>query len=353
MSLSLRALALIGASVIPAAGIAQDIVNITISSSHPTTVPWVGGLQAHVVQPANDRLEAMGSPYRIEWTEAFGGSLYDFNETLEAVEEGLTDMGWVGALWEGAKMPLQNIMFSTPFVTSDPVIAVDVLNEMNDTIPAMQAEWTKHNLVFLGASVNDTYHLLTNFPINGLADLQGRKIVGVPAIAPWLGGTGAVAVAGGLPSMYQQIQTGVAEGTIIIPTGAFPLRLHEVAPHVTLVDTGVTTIGGLAVNADSWERFPEDVRTVLSELGREYSLGHATLVKAKSDEAVEAMRAAGATVTRLSEEDRKAWVAGLPDLGAEWVAAVEAQGAPGGEIMAAYLAAMKARGAAPLREWAQ
>ncbi|WP_159458484.1 hypothetical protein [Roseisalinus antarcticus] len=112
------------------------MVPITISASHPTAVPWVGALQTFVVEPSNARLEEMGSDYRIEWTEAFGGSLYDFNETLEAVETGLTDMGWVGALWEGSKMPLQNVMFSTPFVTSDPVLAVEVLNEMNATIPA-------------------------------------------------------------------------------------------------------------------------------------------------------------------------------------------------------------------------
>ena len=29
--------------------------------------------------------------------------------TLEAVEIGLTDMGWVGTLWELSKMPLQNV----------------------------------------------------------------------------------------------------------------------------------------------------------------------------------------------------------------------------------------------------
>jgi TRAP-type C4-dicarboxylate transport system substrate-binding protein len=353
MSLTWKALAVIGGIALPAIGSAQEMVPITISSSHPTAVPWVGGMVTYIIEPANDRLEAMGSDYRIEWTQAFGGSLYDFNETLEAVEEGLTDMGWVGALWEGAKMPLQNIMFSTPFVTSDPVLAVQVLNEMNDTLPDMQEEWSSHNLVFLGASVNDTYHLLTTFPVNSLADLNGRKIVGAPALGPWLGGTGAVPVAGGLPTMYQSIQTGVAEGTIIIPTGAYPLRLHEVAPYVTLVDTGVTTVGGIAVNADSWARFPEDVQTVLKELGREYSLGHAQLVKDRSDEVVGLMEEAGATVTRLSEDQRQAWVAGLPDLGNEWVAAIEAQGAPGREIMSAYMETMKEAGAMPMRDWSQ
>src|SRR3546814_9312315 len=156
---------------------AVETVRLTMSSSHPTAVAWVCALKTHVIDKSNRRLEEMGSDYRIEWTEAFGCALYDFNDTLEAVEDGMTDMGWVGSLWEPAKMPLQNIMFATPFVTSDVVLAIEVMNELNDTIPEMKEEWEKHNLAFLGATVSDTYHIFTTFPVDGLADQIGRAHV--------------------------------------------------------------------------------------------------------------------------------------------------------------------------------
>lgn len=331
----------------------QEMVPITIAASHPTAVPWVGAMQTFVTERANDKLEEMGSDYRIEWTEAFGGSLYNFNETLEAVQDGLTDIGWVGALWEPSKMPLQNIMFATPFVTSDPVLAVEVLNEMNDTIPEMREEWTKHNLVFLGASVNDTYHLLTQFPVETLDDLDGRKITAAPALGPWLSGTGAIAVSGGLPAMYEQMQTGVAEGTVIIPTGAYPLRLHEVAPFVTLVDTGVTTTGGLAANADSWASWPEDVQKVLLELGREYSLGHAQVVKDRHEAVLKLMEEEGATISTLPDSEKQRWVEVLPDLGAVWAETVSGAGLPGADIMKRFISEAEERGATPLRDWSE
>ena len=248
-------------------------------------------------------------------------------------------------------MPLQNIMFATPFVTSDVEIAVDVLNELNDTIPEMKAEWDKNNLVFLGATVSDTYHLFTSFPVNSLADLKGRKIVGATALGPWLDGTGAAFVSGGLPSYYMQIQTGVAEGTVVIPNGAFSFKLHEVAPHITLVEMGATTIGGFAVNKDTWNRLPEDVQKVLAKLGREYSAVHAKEVAASYDMALEKMEAAGATITELSAEERLQWANGLPDLAADWVAANEERGLPARKIMKAYMDAMRARGVEPLRNW--
>ena len=167
----------------------------------------------YIIEPANDRLEAMGSDYRIEWTEAFGGSLYDFNETLEAVEEG-PDRHGLGrrALGRGEDAASEHHVLDALRDQRSRCWPSQVLNEMNDTLPDMQEEWSSHNLVFLGASVNDTYHLLTTFPVNSLADLNGRKIVGAPALGPWLGGTGAVPVAGGLPTMYQSIQTGRGRG---------------------------------------------------------------------------------------------------------------------------------------------
>lgn len=332
---------------------AVETVRLTMASSHPTAVAWVGALKSHVVDNSNRRLEERGSEYRIEWTEAFGGALYDFNDSLEAVESGLTDMGWIGAMWEPAKMPLQNIMFATPFVTSDPSIAVDVLNTLNDTVPEMKDEWTKNNVVFLGASVNDTYHIFTKFPVNSLADLKGKKIVGNSSLGPWLEGTGAVLVAGGLPSFYQQIQTGVADGAIIMPTGAISLKLHEVAPHITLVDMGVTTIGGLAVNQDTWNSLPEDVKAVLGELGREYSSVHAKQVAARYDQSLADMAKQGASIKALPAEDRQQWVGSLATLSKTWVDTVEKAGLPGRDVLVRFMDEARKRGAIPLRNWDQ
>ncbi|MGB8435268.1 MAG: C4-dicarboxylate TRAP transporter substrate-binding protein [Burkholderiales bacterium] len=328
-----------------------ETIRLTMSSSHPTVVPWVGALKTHVIAQSNKELEAMGSKYRIQWNEAFGGVLYDFNNTLEAVEQGVTDMGWVGALWEPAKLPLQNIMFATPFVTSDEEIAVDVMNKMNDTIPAMKAEWQRYNLVFLGATVSDTYHLFTKFPIKSLDDLNGKKIVAATSHAPWIKAAGATPVSAGLPAFYQMLQTGVADGTLIISTGAFSFKLYEVAPYITIVDLGVTTIGGFAVNGNTWQKLPPDVKKVLAKLGREYSTVHAKEVKARVQSSLDKMVAAGSKMSTLSEADRKRWIAAMPNIAKEFVETNSAKGVPAADIMKTYMNEMRAHGAKPLRNW--
>src|SRR5690606_13473396 len=117
------------------------------------------------------------------------------------------------------------------------------------------------------------YHLMTTFPVRSVEDLRGRKILAPGPSAAWLEGTGAVAVDGGLTTYYTQIQTGVADGVLTILTGAPPYRIHEVAPHITLVGIGAQLTGGMAINLDTWESLPEDVQQVLLDLGEEYSRG--------------------------------------------------------------------------------
>jgi len=228
---------------------------------------------------------------------------------------------------------------------------VDIVNELHRTVPAMNEAWTAQNVKFLGASALDTYHLMTNFPVRTVDDLRGRKILAPGPSAAWLEGTGAVAVDGSLTTYYQQIQTGVADGVITILTGAAPNRLHEVAPYITLVGIGSQVTGALAINLDTWNRLPADVRAILDELGPEYSRGVADDIARRYDLELARMESEGATVFELPLAEKQKWLAAMPDIAGEWIAATEKRGIPAGDVLRAYMSAIRARGGAPLRAW--
>lgn len=331
---------------------AQEVINLTISSSHPTVIAWVTPLKTVLVEKSNKLLEERGSNYRINWTEAFGGALYNFNDTLEAVSQQLTDMGWIGSIWEPATLPLQNIMYSAPFTTQTVTQAINTMNRLNETEPAMKKEWTDQNVTFFGSCVSDGYHLLTKKPIEKLSDLEGVKLLGVPVCAPWVEPLGATLVNTGIPAMYGQLQTGVGDGTILIGTGAYPLKLHEQAPFVTRVNTGPLTFGGFGVNTDTYNALPEDVQQVIAELGREYSVENARLIEEREAIFFKKFTEEGATVTDMPDEQKLEWVNRLPDLGKAWVDAQEANGVPGRDIMKKFMAVVQEEGAKPLRDWA-
>ncbi len=329
----------------------QRIIPLTIASSHTTSLPWVGVMHTLVVPQANARLAALGSPYRIRWTESYGGSLYKYQNTLEAVQVGLTDIGWVGTLWELSKMPLQNITYYTPFSTNDYTLIVELFNELHARVPALRQAWTDQNTKYLGGSVVDSYHLMTNFPVHTLADLRGHKILAPGPAAAWLEGTGAVAVDGSLTTYYTQIQTGVADGVLTILSGAAPYRINEVAPYITLVGIGAQLTGGMAINLDTWKRLPPEVQKILADLGEQYSKEEAAELGRRYRRGLAQMKAAGAKVFELPLEEKRKWLAGMPNIAQRWAAATEARGYPAKEVLHIYMDALRARGATPLRDW--
>ncbi len=212
-------------------------IELTISASHGIQIPWVAPLQDVIVAETNKRLEAMGSENRVNWTESYGGALYSFGDTLEAVGDGITDAGWIGSLWEESKMPYDNLTYFTPFTSDDYALQMQIFNRLHHEIPALRAEWENNNVVFLGATGADTYHLYTNFPVTSIADLKGRKILAPGVTAPWMAAVGAVPVHG-FCGTY-----GTLALALCAPESALPLKDHW-------AQLGVQAIG--ALTAFSW-----------------------------------------------------------------------------------------------------
>ena len=128
---------------------AAESYRLTAGGPQSASLPWIGVIQTLVIPESNRRLAAAGSENEIVWREAFGGSLYKWQNSLEAIEIGLADVGWVVALWETSKMPLQNVTYYTPFVTDDLLLLLDLFNELHESMPALAQAWHTQNQILL------------------------------------------------------------------------------------------------------------------------------------------------------------------------------------------------------------
>ena len=72
----------------------------------------------------------------------------------------------------------------------------------------------------------------------------------------------------------------------------------------------------------------------------------------RAADSVEKFKAAGGTVVELSAEERKAWAASMPNIAVEWAKELDASGAPGSDMLLAYIDKLKAAGEEPARDWA-
>jgi len=355
--MTLTALAL-AVTVAPSPANAQEVINLTVGSSHPTTIPWVGMIPDVFITTVNEILAEEGE-YEINWTEAYAGQLYGANATLTSVRDGIADIGWVFSYLEPSRMPLAQMSAYTPFTTSDPELMLDVWNDMIRNVPEFKAEWEEHDLVFLGATASDSYDIYSDFPVDTLEDLDGARLSAPGVLGVWLDPVGAVPVDGTLASYYTDIQTGVSQGVVGLATGNLPARIYEVAPYITQVNMGVVFSGGLAINQWSWEGLPEPVQEALMTAGETYSEAHGKDLAERYETSIERMIELGESqnppvqVSQLSEEDRQAWIDGMPDLARQWVERNEERGYPAQALLNNYMNAMRERGHEPERAWDQ
>lgn len=345
-----------GVMALPLAASSQETINLTVASSHPTVVPWVGMIKSHFMARTDEILARTGN-YKIEWNEAFGGTLYKANATLSSVEEGITDIGWVFSFLEAAKLPLSQASSNAPFATSNPALQLEVMEELIETNSAFRDEWENHNLKVLGLTGTDLYDIYTKAPLTGIDDIEGMKLSAPGVLGNWLRGTGANAVDGALTTFYTDVQTGVSDGAVTLALGALPIKLFEVAPYINRFNAGGAFSGAVAINRDSWDGLPEEVQNAMIEAGKYYTTSHGKDLVDRHEFALNKMVELGAgqnppvTIVEMPEGELVKWVNKMPDLAREWAAPLDARGIPASEFIADYMEALRSRGETPARDW--
>ena len=336
---------------VPTAPAQAKTYKLTSAAGHPPIFLWVTLTRDFFIPEVDRRLTEAGSKDKIVWNQAYGGTVAKLGGVLEAVEEGIVDIGFVGTIFEAPKMPLHNVSYMTPFGSGDIFKVVDTMAELQKKIPAVANEWTKYNQVYLGGVGLDTYGILTNFPVKTVDDISGHKIAAPGPSANWIKGTGAVAVAANLNTYYNGIKTGVFEGTLTFMTAGAAIKVHEVAPNICMVNFGAQFAGGLSINKDVFDSFPEYMQKIFMEVGAQYA---DKLAQAQADKAAGAMKAmeeAGAKVIYLSDAERKRWAEKLPNVAMDWAESMEQKGMPGKKVLQGYLDGLRQRGTVLVRDW--
>jgi len=337
------------AMAMPDRALADD-VTATVAAGHPPVFRWVKMIPNVFVPTVQKELEGSGHTFAI--TEQFGGSIAKVGEELEAVGEGLAEIGTIQALFDPAKLAVQNVTYYTPFVSSDVTAISNLMDRLHKEDPRLQKAYIDNNIVYLGAPIGiDDYLLMTKFPINSLDDLKGKKIAAPGAAINWLSGTGAVGVSGNLTTYYNELKTGVYDGVIVFASAAVPGKLYEVAPNVTRFGLGAQFAGVLGANKDWYDGQPQEVKDALHKGADAAKDWYNKDLEGFAAKALEIMAGAGATVTEASPEMRAAWANGMDNAAKKWAADLDGQGVKGTEVLGLYMEEMRKSGAKPLRDW--
>ncbi|MDD9996515.1 MAG: TRAP transporter substrate-binding protein DctP, partial [Rhodospirillaceae bacterium] len=250
------------------------------------------------------------------------------------------------------KIPFFNISYVTPLVTADIGLVARTVDELVERYPELREQWDDYNQVFLTAAGSiDTYQVLMNEPIETLEDFRGTKICGVGLNLRYVQGLGSAAVSSNLGDFYNNIATGLTDGTVAWAESAVAYKLYEVAPYMIDIRLGAVTSKVITMNRRSWELLPDEVRRVLSETAIDYRDELALETDRRAESSRHEFVEQGGTIQPLTDEQRRVWAESLPNMAQEWAEDLEERGLPGKQILRDYMDIMRANNQPIVRHW--
>jgi TRAP-type C4-dicarboxylate transport system substrate-binding protein len=342
-------------AVMPPPALAQQEINLTVAAGQPLrAMRPLAMVNSFFIPEVDKRMKAAGldKKYKIVWKEAYAGSLLKPTMVLEGTRDGITDIGFEPTIFHPDKLPLEQISFVTPFVTSDVELVGRTIDKLHATIPEFNAQYDKFGVVWFAGSSYDSYELFSTFPVKKFEDVKGKKIATAGAALQWLRGTPATPVQSNMTLYYNSAKTGVIDGFIIFPSSIPGMKFPEAAPYVTKVGFGAQYAAALIINKNVSNKLPPEVRKVIFDAGQAWT--------AAADKVqLEAGREAYASVNKfpggqafdLPREEQVKWANAMPNIAKEWADRLDKQGMPGTKALAMYMDEMRKAGAKPVRDW--
>ena len=337
---------------LPVAATAAETIKLTAIDGYPPRALWTKLFISYYIPEVDKRLAKSGK-YKIQWHQAWGGQIVKPRGVMDGIKNKLGDIGIVTTVFHASKLPLNNLPFYTPFTSSDPKLMAKVVDNLMEKFPAFQKQFDDQNQVSLtNYSSIDNYGVFTKEPVKKVSEIKGRKILAAGPNALYIKAVGGVNVLSNLTQQYNDLKTGVADGTIVWPEATVTFKLYEVAPYYLKTDFGTGVNKSVTINKEVWASLPDEVKKVLKEVAVDYRNVVAQAAIDLSDKSTKTYLAKGGKITELPDEAKKEWADSMPNIAKNLADDVEKRnGYPAHKILSAYMDAMRAGGAKPMRDW--
>lgn len=330
---------------------AETIEKYTVVSGLPGGHPAVRVFRKHFRAAVERQLAAVSEGLTVKWRPAYDGTIARHGDVIEAIADGIGDFGLVALDYETRRLPLQNISFHLPFVTTDCAIAAGAYHDLHKQIVDMNKPWQRAGQIYLANITTDGYGLFSAPKIKVIEDLRGLTMAVTVRIDPWLSGVAAKPFRMPMGQFAGALEANAVQGAILPITELAELKLESELNNYLLTEFGPQTAYAITFNARRFADMPGPMRSALLAAADEFvpvgardycDIGSSTLDKFKKS---------GMRTRRFFRSRRQQWVAALPPLGRIWASARDDEGYAGGEILTAYMDNLRAAGAQPKRDW--
>lgn len=269
---------------------------------------------------------------RITTTTYYGGALGAGEDHFDIVADGLSDMGYFTATWTPGRFPLSDVL-SMPVFVDGKDVAVEIGNAMYEKI--LHQEFEEVKMLNLNGCIQS--YFWTTEPVQTLEDVEGLRMRSPGGLQTYMiEALEAEPVFMPLGDVYMAMELGDIDGIVTCPQLYYAFSLYEVANHAIVASFGCVT-EGVAMNLDTYENTPKDLRAIIEEVTENPFKLTGGLNVAAIEEIMENLSNEGVEFYELPKEEADRW----NDLFAEevvmkWVEQMEAKGLPGKEALMLY-----------------
>jgi TRAP-type C4-dicarboxylate transport system substrate-binding protein len=350
---SMTVVCAIAAALMTQTAQAQQQFELTIAAGQPLrAMRPLQLINEFYIPEVEKRIKAANLNIKINWKEAYAGSLLKPTFVLKGVQDGIADLGFEPTIFHPDKLPLEQISFMTPFVTSDVVLVGKAIDKLHATLPEFRAQYDKFDVIRLAGSSFDSYELFSTFPVQKFDDIRGKKIATAGAALQWMRGTPATPVQSNMTLYYNSAKTGVIDGFIIFPSAIPGMKYPEAAPHVTKVGFGAQYAAALIANKASFAKLPPGLQTILREVGQAWTAEADRLQLELGNQGFASVPTfPNGKAFELPRAEQVKWANAMPNIAKEWAERTDKDGLPGTKALAAYMEELRRAGAKPVRDW--
>lgn len=213
---------------------------------------------------------------RLEITVYSGGTLAGAAEVLDAVKQGTCDIGVCFSGFFAGQFPLSDVITMPLAGFDNSVQSTNVLWDLWESTPEMQAEYENFKVIMLYAGPNNI--ICTDTPVRTVDDLRGLKLRAPAGTATDMSTAwNASPMSISSSELYQSMEKGVLNGYIIDWTGVNAWSLYEVTKSYTELPF-FTQTWSVLMNKDSYNKLPDDLKAIIDDYStRDWSIGFGEL----------------------------------------------------------------------------
>lgn len=224
-----------------------------------------------------------------------GGALAGARETLDAVENGTVDAGYIIDIYTPSALPQTALLSDLSLLIDNAVVGTAAMTEtvLLDCAECRES-FEKHNVMPLGFVATAVYALQCTSPVTSLDEMKGKKVRATGAWAPLIEQLGGTPVNIPTSELFEGLQRGALDCSVG-PVSHLPsYSLYEVVTDVNEMPIGAYA-GGLPLNLRKsvWDDLTQEQRDTILDLAPKYVAAGILAYNRVDAEAAEEAKAQG------------------------------------------------------------